>query len=82
MECSKGSGRIIGSFSDQLVTANAYRAELMGLLAIHKIFKAAKEIWPNLNGRVRIYSDCLGALGRVADLPPHKIPSKSAIQTY
>ena len=76
LECSKGSGRIIGSFSDQSITANAYRAELMGLLAIHLILKAANEIWPNLNGKVRIYSDCLGALGRVADLPPHKIPSR------
>ena len=48
----------------------------MGLLAIHIILKAADEIWPKLNGRVKIYSDCLGALGRVADLPPHKIPSR------
>ena len=35
LECSKGSGRIVGSFSDQSITANAYRAELMGLLTIH-----------------------------------------------
>ena len=76
LECSKGSGRIFSSFSDQSVTANAYRAELMGLLAIHIILKAVNATWPELDGRVIIYSDCLGALGRVADLPPHKIPSR------
>ena len=48
----------------------------MGLLAIHIILKAVNAIWPELDGRVIIYSDYLGALGRVADLPPHKIPSR------
>ena len=30
----------------------------------------------SLRGRAVIYSDCLGALGRVANLPPHRIPTK------
>ena len=34
LECSKGGGRMISSFPEQSITANAYRAELMGLLAI------------------------------------------------
>ena len=37
MECSKGQGRIVGSFSEALLVANAYRGELLGLLAIHLI---------------------------------------------
>ncbi len=46
----------------------------MGLMAIHLILKAADQLWPRLSGRAVIFSDCLGALKKVADLPPHKIP--------
>ena len=48
----------------------------MGLTAIHLIIMAANKVWPSLRGRAVIYSDCLGALGRVANLPPHRIPTK------
>ena len=48
----------------------------MGLMEIHLIILAAKKVWPSLRGRAVIYSDCLGALERVANLPPHRIPTK------
>ena len=48
----------------------------MGLMAIHLILLAAIKVWPSIRRRAVIYSDCLGALGRVANLPPHRIPTK------
>ena len=76
LECSEGTRRVIVCFSETSTHANAYRGELMGLMAIHLILKAADKVWPGLNGRARIYSDCLGALRKVANLPPHKIPRR------
>jgi hypothetical protein len=35
LECSAGRGRVYGSFSESLLAANAYRGELLGLMAIH-----------------------------------------------
>ena len=48
----------------------------MGLMAIHLILLAVNKVWPSLRGSVVIYSDFLGALGRLANLPPHRIPTK------
>ena len=48
----------------------------MGLMAIYLILLEANKVWPSLRGCAVIYSDCLGALGRVANLPPHHIPTK------
>lgn len=44
-------------------------------MAIHLILLAANTIQPTLTGTVRIFSDCLGALGRVTTLPPTRLPS-------
>ena len=76
LECSKGSGQLFGFFPKCSQGANAYRGELMGLMAIHLILLALNKVWPELRGRTVIYSDCLGALSRVANLPPHRIPTK------
>jgi hypothetical protein len=76
LECSKGRGIIIGKFSNRSVTANAYRGELLGLLAIHLLLLSVNKLHPNLPGEVDIVSDCLGALNRVSHLPPYKIPSR------
>ena len=75
-ECTKGTGRLIGSFPEQSVSANAYRGELLGLMAIHLILRGVNEIAPALGGSVTVISDCLGAISRVEHLPPHRIPSK------
>ena len=48
----------------------------MGLMTINLILKAANQLWPGLSGQPVKYSDCLGALEKVANLPPHKIPAR------
>ena len=73
--CTKGRGRLIGSFPEQTLAACAYRGELLGLLAIHLILLSVNKIQPTLQGSVHIYSDCLGALNKVKHLPPHRIPT-------
>ena len=75
-ECLRGRGQIFEYFPEQSTTACAYRAELMGLLAIHLILCSINVISIELNGTIEIFSDCLEALGRVAKLPPHRIPSQ------
>jgi hypothetical protein len=77
LECSRGRGRMLGAFSEQTMAACSYRGELLGLLlAIHLILLSINKINPTLTGSVHIYSDCLGALNKVKNLPPHRIPSK------
>ena len=65
-----------GAFSEQTMAACSYRGELLGLLAIHLILLSINKIDPTLTGSVHIFSDCLGALNKVKNLPPHRIPSK------
>ena len=76
LECSKGRGRLTGSFSEQTIAACSYRGELLGLMAIHLILLSVNRVNPNLRGSAHIYSDCLGALDKIRNLPPHRIPSK------
>jgi len=76
LECQQGRGRIVGSFVEQSSAACAYRGELLGLMAIHLILLAANRTQPQLQGNVTIFSDCLGALNKVALLPPNRIPSR------
>merc|ERR1712085_188758 len=45
-------------------------------MAMHLILRAANKVKPNLTGSAIIHSDCLGALGKVADLPTNQIPSR------
>jgi hypothetical protein len=75
-ECTKGRGRLWGSFVEHTPDAGSYRGELLGLMAIHLILRAVNVVSPNLTGTVTILSDCLGALNKVKDLPPYRIPTK------
>jgi hypothetical protein len=43
LECSKGCGRVFGSFLEALLVANAHRGELLGLIAIHLILLSVKK---------------------------------------
>ena len=61
LECSAGRGRVYGSFLETLLAANAYRGELLGLMAIHLILLSVNKLHPELTGSVEIVSDCLGA---------------------
>ena len=76
LECTKGRGRLVLSFSEKCLQANAYRGELMGLLAVHLLLLSINKTRPDLKGSVHIYSDCLGALQKVEQLPPGRLPSK------
>jgi hypothetical protein len=78
LECSRGRGRIWCSFPEASRVACSYCGELVGLMAIHLILLAINEINLGLMGSVRIYSDCLGALEKVKNLPPSIVPSSLA----
>jgi hypothetical protein len=45
-------------------------------MAVHLLLLAVNTVSPGITGLVRIYSDCLGALSQVAELPPYRIPSR------
>jgi hypothetical protein len=76
LECMKGRGYMIGLFSKSSQVANAYRGELLGLMAIHLILLSVDRIHGTVAGNVEVVSDCLGALQWVTDLPPYQIPSQ------
>jgi hypothetical protein len=75
LECSKGQGRIMGTFLEASLVANAYRGELFGIMAIHLILLSMNKLHRDLSRNVEIISDCLGAPKRVTHLPPYRIPS-------
>ena len=58
------------------MAACTYRGELLGLMAINLILLAADKVRPDLTGSVDVYSDCIGALEKVSDLPPNRILSR------
>lgn len=70
------SCKLVGAFPERSETANAYRGELLGLMAIHLILLAVNKVNPGLDGSITIYSDCQRALDSVSNLPALKIPTK------
>ncbi len=69
---------LVGSFPKASKAANAFQGEFLELMAIHLLLLAVNTVSPRLAGQVKmkIYSDCLGALVRTAKLPPHRIPTR------
>jgi hypothetical protein len=76
LECTKNRGRMAGSFPDASAAANAFQGKLLGLMAMHLVLLAVNTVSPGLASHVKIYSDCLGALGQIAELPPYCIPTR------
>ncbi len=76
LECSKGRGRLVGSFVEHTPNAGSYRGELLALMAIHLILRGVNEVCQGLQGLAHILSDCLGALNKVKNLPPYRIPTQ------
>jgi hypothetical protein len=76
LECTRHRGMLVGSFPEASKAANAFQGELLGLMAIHLLLLAVNTVSPRLAGRVKIYLDCLGALGHTAELPPYRIPTR------
>ena len=44
-------------------------------MAIHLLLLAANKVDPKLPGNAKIYSNCLGAISKVAALPPNRLPT-------
>jgi hypothetical protein len=65
----------MGTFSEGLLVANAYRGEHLSLMAIHLILLSMNKLHRDLLESVEIVSDCLGVLKRVTHLPLYCIPS-------
>jgi hypothetical protein len=76
LKCAHCQGQAVGAFPEALAAANLFQGELLGLMAVHLLLLAVNTTAPGLRGQVKIYSDYLGALGRVAELPPHHIPMR------
>jgi hypothetical protein len=76
LECTRHRGMLVGSFLEASKAANAFQGELLGLMAIHLLLLAVNTVSPGLTGRVKIFLDCLGALGCTAELPPYRIPTR------
>ena len=75
-ECSKGRGKMFGSFAEVSASSTAYRGELLGILTVHLILLGINTLHPELGGGIRVYLDCKGALDKVEDLPPLRLPSQ------
>ncbi len=56
--------------------ANAYRGELLGLMAIYLILLSVNKLHRDLLGSVEMVLDCLGVLKWVTNLPLYPIPSR------
>ena len=63
-DCSAGSGKLRGSFAEFSASANAYRGELLGQMAVQLILLGINTLFPGLRGSLKIYSDCSGALDK------------------
>jgi hypothetical protein len=68
-------GQLIGLFKEASKATNAYRGELLGLMAIHLILVSMNQVHKFICGNIQVVSNCLGALQRVTYLPPYRIPS-------
>lgn len=77
LKCNITGGRMIGSIPEFSPDASAFWGEMLGLLAIHLLLLAIHKLHPDLGGQVALYSDCLGALGKVADPPQPQLPSST-----
>ena len=63
---------------------SAYRAELLGLMAIHLILLAANKLRPELKGMAAIFSNCLGVIRRMptGDKSPCWVEARWHTQEY
>jgi hypothetical protein len=55
--------------------ANAYQRELLGLMAVHLVQLGVNKFYPDLVGKVTVFSDRDGTLQKLENLPPLWIPS-------
>ena len=67
--------KLVGAFPERSETANAYRGELLGLMAVHILLLMVNKMEKDLPGSIIIYSDCERAIGSIGSLPTLKIPA-------
>ena len=81
-ECFERTGKLVGSFTEFLASANTYRGELLGLMAVHLILLEINTFFPGLRGslNLKIYSNFSRALDKVKGLPPLQLPANANIQ--
>mmetsp|Transcript_22503 Transcript_22503/g.47389 ORF Transcript_22503/g.47389 Transcript_22503/m.47389 type:complete len:406 (-) Transcript_22503:243-1460(-) len=77
LECTEGRGQYIGSFASSGSSSNAYRGELLGLLAISLVLRSVNTIYPELHCSVPVYCDCEGAIKRIRSIPTYLIPTNA-----
>ncbi len=70
VECAKGRDQLIGSFLEALLVANAYRGELLSLMAIHLILLSINRVHGDFLGSVEVVTDSLGASSESQNSPP------------
>jgi hypothetical protein len=75
LECKHCGGHVVGAFLEALIGANSFQGEQLGLMTVHLLLLAVNTVFPGITGLMWVYSDCMGALSRVAELPPYQIPS-------
>ena len=54
LECMECGGKLIGSFAEKSKSANAYRGELLGLMAVHLLLLSVNRVKPGLRGECTI----------------------------
>jgi hypothetical protein len=72
--CSERKKIHIGSFLEAFLSSNADRGELLGLMGICLILLIANEGWQVLQGHAALFFHYMCVLGRIANIPPHRIP--------
>jgi len=75
-ECKAGRGRLVGSFADFNTADNAYRGELLGLMAVHLVLTGIAKLYPDLSGKVEKYLDCAGAIKKLVNLPSGRLSAR------
>jgi hypothetical protein len=76
LQVHKRTWTIMGVLSREHPGLGSYQGEILGLMAIHLILQAIKEVTPGLRGLVHILSDSLSAWCKVENLPTYLIPTQ------
>jgi hypothetical protein len=75
-KCTKKWGQLMVSFVEHTRDACSYCGELLGLMTINILLLAVNKCNPDSPSSIQIFSDCLGALNKIENLPPYCIPTK------
>ncbi len=77
LESTTGVGQFLDAIASSGPESNAYCGELLGLLAINLALQSVNKINPTLTGIITIYSNCMGAIRTIQDIPISCLPAKT-----